>query len=268
VLRSVRLRLLFQFDPIRMRMPRGEQKDLHLLLCDDIHFMDRKREVIERFQYDFALVRIPRRSRARCRRGAHSAAGAPPEIVSTTRRKSTPPSREGAAGMKQATIRSVLRQSFSAGFGDSPADCSAACSTALRAVPVSAAVGDEQLVGASPEMFVRSRTARGKLPDLEPRGARATAADHDLILALLNSPKEESELTMCTTSTATTSRACALPGSVKVIGRRLIERYAACSIPWITSRAFSTRASIRSTHSGPRCGRHHDRRSEEGASRH
>ncbi len=47
--------LLFQFDPITLKLPRGEQKDLHLFLCDDIHFMDRKREVIERFQYDFAL---------------------------------------------------------------------------------------------------------------------------------------------------------------------------------------------------------------------
>ena len=34
--------LLFQFDPIRLRMPREGHKDLHLFLCDDIHFMDRK----------------------------------------------------------------------------------------------------------------------------------------------------------------------------------------------------------------------------------
>ena len=45
--------LLFQFDPIRFRLPRGERKDLHLFLCDDIYFMDRKKEQIERCQYDF-----------------------------------------------------------------------------------------------------------------------------------------------------------------------------------------------------------------------
>ena len=46
--------LLLQFDPIEMRLPRGEQKTLHLFLCDDIYFMDRKKEIIERYRYDFA----------------------------------------------------------------------------------------------------------------------------------------------------------------------------------------------------------------------
>src|SRR5438067_6703349 len=45
--------LLLQFDPIRLRLPREDQKNLHLFLCDDIYFMDRKKELIERFQYDF-----------------------------------------------------------------------------------------------------------------------------------------------------------------------------------------------------------------------
>src|SRR6266851_7301206 len=46
--------LLFQFEPIQKRLPRSGQKDLHLFLCDDIYFMDRKKEQIERFQYDFS----------------------------------------------------------------------------------------------------------------------------------------------------------------------------------------------------------------------
>ena len=45
--------LLFQFDPIAKRLPRSGRKDLHLYLCDDICFMDRKKEQIERYQYDF-----------------------------------------------------------------------------------------------------------------------------------------------------------------------------------------------------------------------
>src|SRR5579863_6828356 len=45
--------LLFQFDPIKKVLPRSGQKDLHLFLCDDIYFMDRKKEQIERYQYDF-----------------------------------------------------------------------------------------------------------------------------------------------------------------------------------------------------------------------
>src|SRR5579872_225939 len=46
--------LLFQFEPIEKKLPRSGHKDLHLFLCDDIWFMDRKKEQIERFQYDFA----------------------------------------------------------------------------------------------------------------------------------------------------------------------------------------------------------------------
>ncbi len=46
--------LLFQFDPIELKLPRDGHKDLHLFLCDDIYFMDRKKEQIERFRYDFA----------------------------------------------------------------------------------------------------------------------------------------------------------------------------------------------------------------------
>src|SRR6266699_6483824 len=45
--------LLFQFEPIPLRLPREGSKDLQLFLCDDIIYMDRKREVIERFTYEF-----------------------------------------------------------------------------------------------------------------------------------------------------------------------------------------------------------------------
>src|ERR1035441_3311327 len=45
---------LFQFEPIQKRLPRHGHRDLHLYLCDDIYFMDRKKEQIERCQYDFS----------------------------------------------------------------------------------------------------------------------------------------------------------------------------------------------------------------------
>ncbi len=35
--------LLFQFEPIPLRLPRDTRKDLQLFLCDDIIYMDRKR---------------------------------------------------------------------------------------------------------------------------------------------------------------------------------------------------------------------------------
>ena len=45
--------LLFQFDPIEKKLPRAGHKDLHLFLCDDIWYMDRKKEQVERYQYEF-----------------------------------------------------------------------------------------------------------------------------------------------------------------------------------------------------------------------
>src|SRR6185436_20791811 len=45
--------LLFQFEPIEKKLPRSGHKDMHLFFCDDIYFMDRKKEQIERYQYDF-----------------------------------------------------------------------------------------------------------------------------------------------------------------------------------------------------------------------
>src|SRR6266403_2090282 len=45
--------LLFQFEPIEKKLPRNGHKDMHLYLCDDIYFMDRKKETVERYQYDF-----------------------------------------------------------------------------------------------------------------------------------------------------------------------------------------------------------------------
>ena len=57
--------LLFQFDPIELKLPRTGVKDLHLFLCDDIYFMDRMKEQIERYEFDFeaeglSTARLPR----------------------------------------------------------------------------------------------------------------------------------------------------------------------------------------------------------------
>src|SRR5437016_5233921 len=45
--------LLFQFEPIEKQIPRNGHKDLHLFLCDEIWYMDRKKEQIERYSYEF-----------------------------------------------------------------------------------------------------------------------------------------------------------------------------------------------------------------------
>ena len=88
--------------------------------------------------------------------------------------------------------------------------------------------GEEQLVGASPEMFVRVEGQRVETCPIAGTARRTgdPMRDAENIRELLKSTKEESELTMCTdVDRNDKSRVCE-PGSVKVIGRRLIESYA------------------------------------------
>ncbi|MDO6964283.1 anthranilate synthase [Rhizobium alvei] len=85
----------------------------------------------------------------------------------------------------------------------------------------------EYLIGASPEMFVRVSGRRIETCPISgtiKRGEDAIS-DSEQILKLLNSKKDESELTMCSdVDRNDKSRVCE-PGSVKVIGRRQIEMY-------------------------------------------
>ena len=86
---------------------------------------------------------------------------------------------------------------------------------------------EEYLVGASPEMYVRVQGKRVETCPISGTIKRGADAIEDAfnIQTLLDSPKEESELTMCTdVDRNDKSRVCEA-GSVKVIGRRQIEMY-------------------------------------------
>ena len=85
----------------------------------------------------------------------------------------------------------------------------------------------EYLIGASPEMFVRVNGRRVETCPISGTIKRGDDAisDSEQILKLLNSKKDESELTMCSdVDRNDKSRVCE-PGSVRVIGRRQIEMY-------------------------------------------
>jgi anthranilate synthase len=224
--------LLFQFDPIELKLPRDGHKDLHLLLCDDIYYMDRKKEQIERFCYEFArgdlstagLNRsgavIPRTSKRH-----------PNEIHSDHQPEEYMAKVEAVReGMRQGDYYEVvLRQTFQANFTDSPSELFERIQHASPSpYEFFLQLGDEQLIGASPEMFVR---VEGKRVETCPIAgtARRTGEplrDAENIRELLNSTKEESELTMCTDVDRNDKSRVCVPGSVKVIGRRLIESYA------------------------------------------
>lgn len=225
--------LLFQFDPIQYQLPREGTKDLHLFLCDDIYFMDRKKEQIERYRFDFArgdlttagLARDgeklpkPRRTSARA------------EIVSDHTPEEYMAGVETVReGMRQGDYYEVvLRQTFSAPYNHSP---SALFERIQLASPSPyeflLQFGDEQLVGASPEMFVRVEDSRVETCPIAGTARRTgdPLSDADSIRELLKSTKDESELTMCSDVDRNDKSRVCVPGSVRVIGRRLIERYA------------------------------------------
>lgn len=89
-------------------------------------------------------------------------------------------------------------------------------------------LGEEHLVGASPEMFVR---VNGQQVETCPisgtiRRGKDPLEDAQNIKTLLNSKKDETELTMCTDVDRNDKARICLPGSIEVIGRRQVETYA------------------------------------------
>jgi anthranilate synthase len=224
--------LLFQFDPIEFKLPRDGHKDLHLFLCDDIYFMDRKKETIERYQYDFARDGLTTSGLKRDGELlARSKPGATGDIVSDhTREEYMAGVERVREGMRQGEFYEVvLRQTFSAPFTGSP---SALFERIQHASPSPyeffLQLGEEQLIGASPEMFVRVEGRRVETCPIAGTARRTgdPLKDAENIRELLNSAKEESELTMCSDVDRNDKSRVCIPGSVKVIGRRLIERYA------------------------------------------
>lgn len=224
--------LLFQFDPIQLRLPRDARKDLHLFLCDDICFMDRKKEQIERYQYDFDYEGLS--TLALDRSGAKIPPPAPVargEIVSDHRPEEYMAKVEQVReGMRRGDYYEVvLRQTFRTPYSDSPSKLFERIQkTSPSPYQFLLQFGDEQLVGASPEMFVRVEGTHIETCPISGTAQRTgdPMRDSENIRELLNSTKEESELTMCTDVDRNDKSRVSVPGSVKVIGRKLIESYA------------------------------------------
>ncbi len=223
--------LLFQFEPIERRLPRGH-KDLHLFLCDDIWFMDRKRERVERYRYDFECGEISTKDLEREGEPIPPAAPAPsgPIVSDHTPEEYMANVETVREGMRRGDFYEVvLRQTFSTPYSGKGSDL---FERVQRASPSPyefyLQLGEEQLIGASPEMFVRVEGHRVETCPIAGTTQRTgePLQDAENIRELLKSEKDESELTMCTdVDRNDKSRVCE-PGTVKVIGRRLIESYA------------------------------------------
>lgn len=224
--------LLFQFDPIQLKLPRGERKDLHLFFCDEIYYMDRKKEIIERYQWDFTLDEVSTASLPRTSAEIAPAADVEPGPVTSDHTAEEYMANVEAVrgGMKQGDFYEVvLRRKFITPYSGSAADLFKKIQIASPSpYEFLMQFGEEQLVGASPEMFVR---VEGRLVETCPISGTAKRTgdplvDAENIRALLNSTKEESELTMCTDVDRNDKSRVCVAGSVEVIWRRLIESYA------------------------------------------
>ena len=224
--------LLFQFDPIEKRLPRTGRKDLHLFLCDDIYFMDRKKEQVERYQYDFDYRGLSTLALARtaepvsppepAARGPIESDHTPAEYMASVEKV-----REGMRRGDYYEV--VLHQTFRTPYSGKASEL---FERMQRASPSPyeflLQFGEEQLVGASPEMFVRVEGQRVETCPISGTARRTgdPIRDAQSLRELLDSSKDESELTMCTdVDRNDKSRVCE-PGTVKVIARRVIEAYA------------------------------------------
>ncbi len=226
--------LVFQFEPMRLRLPRpSDQRDIVLYLPDEVLIVDHMRQHAAIHRYEFEVAG---RSTAGLPRAT------PPALYCLDAAIATPPASDHGPGeyaalvrrAKEAFVRGDLfevvpGQLFSAPCADPP---SVVYDRLRRAnpAPYGALINlgeGEFLVSASPEMYVRVEGRRIETCPICGTIARGRDAleDADRILELLNSKKDESELTMCTDVDRNDKSRVCVAGSVKVIGRRQIEMY-------------------------------------------
>lgn len=224
--------LAFQFDPVDLKLPRAAaQRDLVLYLPDRILVVDHYSAAAWTDCYEFSG-------------DGFSTEGLPRDSADEPfkRAEHAPPRGDHDPG-EYAKLVEIAKESFRRGdlfevvpgqmffeaCQSNPSEISRRLKT-INPSPYSFFINlgeQEYLIGASPEMFVRVSGRRIETCPISgtiKRGEDAIS-DSEQILKLLNSKKDESELTMCSdVDRNDKSRVCE-PGSVKVIGRRQIEMY-------------------------------------------
>ncbi|MGO1120265.1 anthranilate synthase component I [Rhodovibrionaceae bacterium A322] len=232
--------LTFQLEPLDLTIPRpDDQRDLLLYLPDELIVVDHMKQAAQRIAYDFLSTDFQRAeadTTALPRTGSDSPFRPAAPGLGTDLRRDHKPGEYPAAveQVREAAYRGdlfecVLTQIFEKPCRLAPTEIFTRLKRSNPA-PYGALMnlGDgEFLVAASPEMFVRVKGRRVETCPISgtiPRGKDALADAHQ-ILTLLNSKKDESELTMCTDVDRNDKARVCTPGSVKVIGRRQIEAY-------------------------------------------
>ncbi|MDE1153305.1 MAG: anthranilate synthase component I [Micavibrio sp.] len=231
--------LLFCFNPIPLKHDRGANHSLfHLYLPDSLYLLDRRKESVFRRDYEFSGAGADTAGIARPQAAAPSAmpaANAAPAISSNMSddEYAAMVARAGKHIRKGDVFEVVLSRKFTA-------PCVTPPSTLFRNIrrinpspyEFLMQMGTEQLVGASPEMFVRVEGRRvescpisGTARRSKSPGQAAVIEDANILRDLLNSKKDEAELTMCTDVDRNDKARICEPGSIRLLARRQIESY-------------------------------------------
>lgn len=225
--------LAFQFEPIELKLERpDDHRDVVLYLPDEVLILDHHGRRATVYNYEFIS-------------GGQSSEGLSDKAAPApfTPANHTPGRGDHAPGEYADLVREAVDY-FRRGdlfevvpgqiFTERCTSKPSAISRRLKEInpsPYSFFINlgqNEYLVGASPEMYVRVNG--GRRVETCPisgtiRRGRNAIEDEAQIRKLLNSAKDEAELTMCSdVDRNDKSRVCD-PGSVRVIGRRQIEMY-------------------------------------------
>ncbi len=230
--------LTFQFEQVELHQRRDEaQRDLLLYLPDDILVIDILANNAHRLRYDFSAG--GKSTAGLPRTGAVEAYAPLPEAQLPRRRDHEPGqfARKVSTAKEQFRLGNLFETVLSQTFYE---PCPQPPSEVFRRLrkrnpsPYGFLInlgGQEYLVGASPEMFVRvEHNAQGWRCETCPisgtiRRGRDALEDAENIKTILSDKKEESELTMCTDVDRNDKSRICRAGSVQVIGRRQIEMY-------------------------------------------
>ena len=225
--------LAFQFEPIDLDLPRPDgQRDLVLYLPDDLVVVDHRQRRAERRRYEFRTA--DGESTLGRERTSVAVPYEPDLELEPYRDHEVGGYAQGVKVAREAFARGdlfevVTSQTFVEPCPARPSELFARLKH-QNPSPYGFLINlgeDEWLVGASPEMYVRVEGDRVETCPISGTIARGRDPIDDAtqILALLNSTKDESELTMCTDVDRNDKSRICVPGSVKVIGRRQIELY-------------------------------------------
>lgn len=230
--------LLFQFEKINLINKRDEKQPvIRLFFPDRIYTFDRKKEEAFLYEYDFTFKNFSTEGfsfeeniSAQLEKNQINSNEAQPDIQSTLTDKEYALLVDRAKEkMKMGDIfELVLRRKYYAPYSGSGSELFKKM-IEINPSPYQffCQFKDEQLIGTSPEMFVRvtkDRVESCPISGTIKRG-KNPIEDSEQIKALLNSEKDEVELTMCTDVDRNDKSRVCKPASIRLLGRRQIEKY-------------------------------------------